>query len=175
MNVDWQTGRGAECAPAPRCGPDANERRPATAVPSDEPRRPWLWPLAIRSLRTGRDLASVPSRYRIIDARQVLHDQPPCPDIGVADFGISHLPFRQAHGAARGGEQRMRAIAHHALEIGMFASAMALSAPLSRQPHPSSTQRTAGRGRESAEPGGDDAVLIRTLSPGIARQDRNSC
>ena len=58
--------------------------------------------------------------HGIVDARQILHDQSPGADIGVADLGISHLTVRQTDGAARCGEQRMRGIAKHPVIVGML-------------------------------------------------------
>ena len=55
---------------------------------------------------------------RLVDPREVLHHEPASADIGVADLGIAHLAVGQPDIPARGREKGVRALPHHAVEIG---------------------------------------------------------
>jgi hypothetical protein len=60
-------------------------------------------PLQRRSLRH----AAVPDR--IVDTGQVLHHNPACTDVEVTNFGVAHLPVRQADVPSGGAQKGMRA------------------------------------------------------------------
>jgi hypothetical protein len=56
--------------------------------------------------------------YRVVDARQVLHNHAPGTYIEMSDFGIPHLTRRQADVLARRLQQRMWAGAPKFVEVG---------------------------------------------------------
>ena len=69
---------------------------------------------------------------RAVDARQVLQHHPAGADIHVADLGIAHLPVGQADLVLGGVEQRVRRARRNRSQLGVAASAIALSGPSSR-------------------------------------------
>ena len=59
-----------------------------------------------------RQARDVILRERLVDARQILHDDAAGAEIGVADFGIAHLPVGQPDIMLAGFELRMRPAPH---------------------------------------------------------------
>src|SRR5205814_1349433 len=84
----------------------------------------------------------------LVDAREILDDDPAGTDIGVADLGIAHLPVGQTNVCSLAlswacGQRRISSC-----QTGVFASSIALSAPFDRSPQPSRMQSISGFGRE---------------------------
>ena len=82
-----------------------------------------------------------------VDAGEVLVDDAPGAEVHVPDFGIAHLPVRQADVAAFGVHQRVRAFGPELAPMRQFGLASALSAGSSRWPQPSRISNTTGLGR----------------------------
>ena len=53
-----------------------------------------------------------------INARQILHDHTPGPQVHMTNLGISHLPVRQPHFIARGLQKGLRTGRHHPVPVG---------------------------------------------------------
>ena len=107
---------------------------------------------AAQQLGVGEEAAVLDRR---VDAGQVLVDDAAGAEVHVADFGIAHLPVRQADVAAFGMDQRVRALGQQArASSAASAWARALSVGSSRWPQPSRISRTTGLGRGGAGIGG---------------------
>ena len=118
VHMNRQALRAQESAPAPRCGPDANARRRATSAPSDAP-RPWPLCAASMSARKAGRSASEPSFTASSMRARSCITRRPAPILVWPTSELPIWPSGRPDRAARRGEQRMRAFAHHAFEIGV--------------------------------------------------------
>ena len=85
----------------------------------------WAAAQASQQFFVGEERAVLDRR---VDAGQILIDDAPCADIHMPNFGVAHLPVRQADVAAFGMHQRVRAVGEQAATIWRsFACAIALS------------------------------------------------
>ena len=108
---------------------------------------------AVPSALAGRESRKTsPSRIDLRDSRQALIDDASGPEIEMADFGIPHLPVRQADGFAPRIERGMR-ILRHGARRSRASWPSAWCRPLSPcprdpaglRPQPSRMMRTTGR------------------------------
>ena len=102
-------------------------RRRAGSAPSGAPRRSARRRVETSPIRCTRSAprsaarsvsfsASVPSRDRGVDPREVLRDDRAGAEVEVADLGVAHLPLGQPDGLALRGQRRVRVLGPQPVE-----------------------------------------------------------